>query len=177
MKFSQQFGFFMRSFFLQAGWNYLKYQNLGLLFVIRPFLARLYKKHPKKLEEAVLRYLATFNTQPVLASFCFGALAKQEEHIAHAKNFAETHEEIQAWNAIKRGLSITTASIGDRLFWGTLKPLTLLLALFIWLILGVHIFESMPELPLPYAYILPTRLIASVFPASAAGCKYSSAFP
>jgi len=153
MKFSQQLGFFMRSFFLQAGWNYLKYQNLGLLFVMRPFLARLYKNAPEKREEVISRYLATFNTQPILASFCFGALAKQEEHIAHAKNFAEIHEETQAWNVLKRGLSITTASIGDRLFWGTLKPLTLLSALFIWLILGVHIFESTPELPLPQAYI------------------------
>lgn len=153
MKFTQQVGFFMRSFFLQAGWNYQKYQNIGLLFIMRPFLSRLYKKDPKKLEDAVARYLATFNTQPILASFCFGALAKQEEHIAHAQNFAETHEETQAWNTIKRGLSITTASIGDRLFWGTLKPLTLLLALFIWLVLGVHIFESTPELPLPCLYV------------------------
>ena len=30
MKFSIQLSLFLRSFFLQAGWNYMKYQNLGL---------------------------------------------------------------------------------------------------------------------------------------------------
>ena len=32
---------------------------------------------------------------------------------------------LSEWNSMKRSLSITTASIGDRLFWGTLKPFTL----------------------------------------------------
>lgn len=153
MTFKQQLGFFIRSFFLQTGWNYLKYQNLGFLFVMWPFLKNLYHKDPDALPSVVTRYLATFNTQPVLASFCFGALAKQEEHIAHAKTLTEFNEEATEWNAIKRGLTITTASIGDRLFWGTLKPLTLLLALFIWLLLGIHVFEIQPEDKPPLLYM------------------------
>ena len=165
MTFKQQLGFFIRSFFLQTGWNYLKYQNLGFLFVMWPFLKNLYHKDPDALPSVVTRYLATFNTQPVLASFCFGALAKQEEHIAHAKTLTEFNEEATEWNAIKRGLTITTASIGDRLFWGTLKPLTLLLALFIWLLLGIHVFEIQPEDKPPLLYM---------FAASAASSRTSS---
>ena len=38
MKFSIQLSLFLRSFFLQAGWNYMKYQNLGLTFTMLPFL-------------------------------------------------------------------------------------------------------------------------------------------
>ena len=76
-----------------------------------------------------------------MASFCLGALAKQEEQIAHAQSLSDFKSKINEWNGIHRSLSITTASIGDRLFWGTLKPLTLLLALFIWLALGVNFFE------------------------------------
>ncbi len=160
MKFTQQFSFFIRSFFLQTGWNYLRYQSLGLFFIMWPFLKKLYAHDQDAIPSVVSRYLAVFNTQPVMASFCVGALAKQEEFIAHAKDLNETNEETLEWNAIKRGLSITTASIGDRLFWGTLKPLTLLLALFIWLFLGVHVFELQPEHTLPIFYALAGSVAA-----------------
>ena len=154
MKFTQHLSFFIRSFFLQTGWSYSHYQSLGLFFVMWPFLKKLYRQDPDAIPSVVSRYLAMFNTQPILASFCFGALAKQEEFIAHATGFNQTNEEIQEWNSIKRGLTITTASIGDRLFWGTLKPLTLLLALFIWLLLGVHVFELQPEHAVPLLYVV-----------------------
>ena len=79
-----------------------------------------------------------------MASFCIGALARQEERIAQAKTLAMHQGYLSEWNGIKRSLSITAASIGDRLFWGTLKPLTLLMALCIWLILNVNFFEIDP---------------------------------
>ena len=145
MTFKEHLGFFLRSFFLQTGWNYQKYQNLGLFFVMWPFVKKLYRQNEEAIPSVVGRYLATFNTQPVLASFCIGALARQEQLVAQAKDLETSGEEILEWNAIKQGLSITTASIGDRLFWGTLKPLTLFLALFVWLLLGVHIFEIQPN--------------------------------
>ncbi len=153
MKRSQYIGLFIRSFFLQTGWNYFKYQNLGLMFVMWPFVEKLYQRDKDAIPSVVSRYLATFNTQPVMASFCFGALAKQEEIIAHTRSLNEFNEETLEWNSVKRGLSITTASIGDRLFWGTLKPLTLLLALFIWLILGIHVFEIQQDAILPITYV------------------------
>lgn len=132
---------FLRSFFLQVGWNFAKYQNLGLCFVMLPFLKKTYMHDPELLPSALERYLENFNTQPFMASFCFGALASQEEKLASAKNLAVYQERASEWNSIKRSLSITTASIGDRLFWGTLKPLTLLLALCVWLGLGIDFFE------------------------------------
>lgn len=131
----------MRSFFLQAGWNYVKYQNIGLAFVMLPFLKKLYEKDKDSLGAVLQRYLEVFNTQPIMASFCFGALAKQEERITQAESITDFKEQINEWNSTKRGLSITAASIGDRLFWGTLKPLSLLLALFVWMVMGVHFFE------------------------------------
>ena len=154
MKFTQQLGFFIRSFFLQTGWNFQKYQNLGMFFIMWPFVKKLYRDKQEEIPSVVIRYLSTFNTQPVIASFCFGALARQEKFIANAKDLNEINEETLEWNSIKQGLSITTASIGDRLFWGTLKPLTLLLGLFIWLLLGVHVFELQHEevVPLIYAF-------------------------
>ena len=39
-----QWQLFWRSFFLQTGWNFAKYQNLGLAFVMTPFLKTVYKQ-------------------------------------------------------------------------------------------------------------------------------------
>ena len=150
MKFSIQLSLFLRSFFLQAGWNYMKYQNLGLTFTMLPFLKNEYKNDKDALPSVLQRYLENFNTHPVMASFCLGALAKQEEQIAHAQSLSDFKSKINEWNGIHRSLSITTASIGDRLFWGTLKPLTLLLALFIWLALGVNFFELENGIKIPF---------------------------
>lgn len=146
---------FFRSFFLQAGWNYVKYQNLGFAFVMMPFLRRLYRYDPEAMPTVTQRYLEAFNTHPVMASFCFGAMAKQEEAIAKTNTVTEYKEQVAEWTGARRGLSITAASIGDRLFWGTLKPLTLLLAVFIWMILGVNFFETdrLDNPPLLYAFV------------------------
>lgn len=142
MNFSMRLNIFLRSFFLQTGWNYMKYQNVGLTFVMLPFLKKLYENDKDALPSVLTRYLETFNTQPVMASFCFGALAQKEEQVAHAKTLTAFKEKVTEWTTIRRSLSITAASIGDRLFWGALKPLTLLMALFIWLALGVNFFEG-----------------------------------
>lgn len=148
MNFKLQLTLFLRSFFLQTGWNYRKFQNIGLMFVMWPFLKKLYAQDPDALPSVLTRYLQNFNTHPVMASFCFGALARQEEDIVRTKNAKELEEQIILWAEIKRGLTITTASIGDRLFWGTLKPLSLLVALFLWLVFGINFFEiQLPAAP------------------------------
>jgi len=147
MNFKLHVTLFLRSFFLQTCWNYRKFQNVGLFFIMWPFLKKLYQKDPDAIPAVAERYLQNFNTHPATASFCFGALAQQEEEIARAKTAKELEEQKEAWEEIKQSLSITTASIGDRLFWGTLKPFTLLLALFIWLISGVNFLEL--QLPKP----------------------------
>lgn len=142
MNLSMRLKIFLRSFFLQTGWNSMKFQNVGLTFVMLPFLKDLYAHDKDALPSVLSRYLETFNTQPIMASFCFGALAQKEEEVAHAKTLTAFKEKATEWSGVRRTLSITTASIGDRLFWGTLKPLTLLAALFIWLALGVNFFET-----------------------------------
>ncbi|MBR2082731.1 MAG: PTS system mannose/fructose/sorbose family transporter subunit IID [Elusimicrobiaceae bacterium] len=141
MNFTMHLRLFLRSLFIQTGWNFTKYQNIGLAFTMYPFLRRIYQHDPEALPSVVDRYLENFNTQPMMASFCLGALARQEERLAQTKTLAAYKERLSEWNGIKRSLSITSASIGDRLFWGTLKPFTLLLALCIWLLVGINFFE------------------------------------
>lgn len=174
MKFSQQLQLFCRSFFLQAGWNYMKFQHIGLTFVMLPFLKKLYRQDKDALPSVLSRYLETFNTQPIMASFCIGALAKQEEKIAHSSSMQVFNEEVALWDALKQELTITTASIGDRLFWGTLKPMTLLLALFIWVAMGVNFFEVELPTQLPVWLALSASVAAFVaFNAVALFIKWS----
>ena len=155
-----QIKLFWHSFFLQAGWNYVRYQNLGFAFVMLPFLRHLYKKDPEIIQTVLQRYLDTFNTHPVMASFCYGALAKKEEIIAQATSVADYKERVQEWTGIRRGLSITAASIGDRLFWGALKPLTLLLAILIWMLQGVNFFETRDIFPQEFSSIYMAPVVA-----------------
>lgn len=161
MNFKMHLQLFLRSFFLQTSWNYVKYQNIGLTFVMWPFLKQLYKDKPSELPSVLERYLEAFNTQPMMASFCFGALAKQEERLLEHQSLEELELNLAEWDATRRSLSITTASIGDRLFWGALKPLTLLLALFICLFLGINFFEPEMIQTVPSAYIVAA--IAAAF--------------
>ncbi len=162
LPFGLRVNMFIRSFFLQAGWNYVKYQNIGFAFVMLPFLRRLYRQDKEVLPTVLQRYLETFNTHPVMASFCFGAMAKQEETVAAARSITDYKEQVTEWLGARRGLSITAASIGDRLFWGTLKPLTLLLAIFIWMLLGINFFEiSQPQTP-PLLYVFSACGVAFV---------------
>lgn len=155
-----QFQLFWHSFFLQTGWNFAKYQNLGLAFVMTPFLKKLYKQDKQDLPSVLERYLEVFNTQPTMASFCFGALARQEERMAQAKTLADFRERLSEWNNLKRSLSITTASLGDRLFWGTLKPFTLVLAIFIWLALDINFFEITPQESISYQEVFGACIVA-----------------
>ena len=150
MNFWLKLNMFFRSFFLQTGWNFAKYQNLGFTFVMLPFLRKVYAQDREALPTVLQRYLDNFNTHPAMASFCFGALAKQEEMIIQAHSLTDYKEQVVEWQGIRRGVSITAASIGDRLFWGTLKPLTLLLALFIWMLIGINFLEtaSLPDVSL-----------------------------
>lgn len=153
MPFWLRVNMFLRSLFLQAGWNYAKYQNLGCLFVMTPFLRQLYAKDPEALPTVMNRYLEAFNTHPVMASFCFGAMARQEQDIAYSSTVSAGEENVLIWTSTRKAISITAASIGDRLFWGTLKPLTLLLAIACWMMLDVPFFQLQPQSgAIPFIY-------------------------
>lgn len=163
MKFQQKLSFFLRSFFLQIGWNYEKYQHLGFLFVMFPFLKDLYKQDSEALPSVISRYLETFNTQPMMSSFCVGALAKEEESIQKTSSLNEMQKKVEEWQLIKQSLTSTTASIGDRLFWGVLTPLTLLVAIGIWFMLGDNfLLETLPQSATKWV-VLPALFAVFIF--------------
>jgi len=139
------FKMFVRSFFLQAGWNYERFQNLGFAFSLMPALKRIYPD-PVKLKAAVLRHLDIFNTQPYMASFVLGNIARMEERAAAS---ADPEAALKSMPGVKQALASSFASIGDRVFWGRLKPMTVQLCLLVWTAGGFYgwLFTGQPYRP------------------------------
>lgn len=119
-----KFGIFLRTFLLQGYWNFARLQNVGMLYIMEPVLKRLYKDRPAVYSRAKARNLETFNSHPSMSVYSIGAMIKQEEKLASLEG-EELIEEEREWRIIRASTANTAASIGDRLFWAVLKPLSL----------------------------------------------------
>ena len=128
MKIFKPVSLFFRSFLLQGFWNYAQMQNIGVLFILLPALKRIYKNDKEGFRNALARNMEAFNSQPVMSAYSIGAMLQQEQKIAAAPPPARPEEE-REYRIIRVSTANTAASIGDRLFWGTLKPLSLTLCL------------------------------------------------
>lgn len=109
-----------RSFYIQGSWNYERMLGLGFCSCSIPFVRRVLKE-PAKIRDFLKRNLAFFNTHPYMAGWIIGATLKQEE-LALSRRGAD----FQQIDRFKKHLSQFMAAIGDRFFWGLLKPVTAL---------------------------------------------------
>ena len=135
------FKIFLRTFLLQGYWNYGKLQNVGLLFVMDPALKRLHGRNPLMLKRSIARTLEAFNSHPVMSTYSIGAMVKQEERIASCA-LPALHDEEREWRIIRSSTANTAASIGDRLFWATLKPLSLVMCFVILSAGEIHVLKE-----------------------------------
>jgi hypothetical protein len=133
---------FLRGLFLQAGWNRERMQALGFTFALLPWLPR-----GRERERAFLhRHLTYVNTSPPLSGLLLGLVATAEEKLASIPEVAipgdreldREHDPVEIdarahTDAWKRRLEGPLAAIGDRLFWGFLRPLLGVLGLFLLL--------------------------------------------
>lgn len=120
---------FRRLFFIQAGWNYERFQNFGFLYAMMPFIEKIYPD-PVKRKAAMLRNFQMVNTHPVMASLLAGVVARLEE------DFSAGKISLQRLSALKQSVSAAAAAAGDRFFWARLKPIALQLGIFAWLLAG-----------------------------------------
>jgi len=108
---------------LQASWSFGRMQNLGFLFAVLPALRRLYKG--QELQNVCQRNLAYFNSNPVLALPIIGASLRLEEKKSCGSELIMEVEEF------KSALAGPCAAMGDSFFWGTVRPLAAIIA--VWL--------------------------------------------
>jgi len=110
---------FLRSFCVQASWNFEKLQNLGFAFLIRPAVTGRKKGMTDEDWGAVKKHMGYFNTHPYFAGLVAAAVAAEEGGALDDGRFLDD---------LKRSLMSTLGSIGDNFFWASLRPLAALLA-------------------------------------------------
>ncbi len=159
-----------RSFFIQAVFNFERYQNIGFAFSLLHILKKNISDS-NLLKNIMLRHLEIFNTQPYMACFIVGNVAKMEIEGKDSKDIIN----------IKQALACTYASIGDRIFWSRLRCIeaysTLLVGVFFYYFLksefqnyGMVISATVPTL-LYFVYTIYIRYIGLFYGFECGGAK------
>jgi len=115
------FSVFLRSFYLEAAWNFHQMQNFGFLYSMIPVIKKLYPDRPGRVR-ALKRHLQFFNTHPYFASLILGVAINLEEKKAAGSG-------VDAMDIVnfKDTLMSPLAALGDSLFWATWRPFTALI--------------------------------------------------
>lgn len=91
---------------------------LGFLFVMIPFLKKLYPENNEDRRQAMKRHLEFFNTQPFMGSPILGVTAAMEEQRRKGAPIDDG-----AINGLKVGMMGPLAGVGDPIWWGTARPI------------------------------------------------------
>jgi mannose/fructose/N-acetylgalactosamine-specific phosphotransferase system component IID len=108
-------GLLARSFYLQSAWNYETLQAPGFAYALFP-VGRELSAGGDVPQQFAERHVTLFNTNPILASYVIGTVARMEEEVAAGRL---TGDDVVA---MKSALSVPLAAAGDRFFWATLRP-------------------------------------------------------
>jgi mannose/fructose/N-acetylgalactosamine-specific phosphotransferase system component IID len=126
---------FLRSFALQAVWNFEQMQNIGFAYALLPVLTSLYPDLVKR-REALLRHLSFFNVHPYMVNIILGLVIRTEEEISRGE--AGSVEKV---NHLKNAMAGPLAAIGDVFFWATWRPFLALLSIGMMLVILRFHFE------------------------------------
>lgn len=117
------FQVFLRSFFVQSVWNYRSLISAGFGICLFPIVKRLY--HDPASRKAFLdRHLKYFNAHPYMASYALGVSIHLEEALAAGDAAAG-----KKLDRVKELLVGILGAIGDKLFWLTVKPYSLIIGM------------------------------------------------
>ncbi len=117
------FKVFVASFFMQAVWNFRSLISIGFSVCLIPVLGKLCSS-PEAKKEFLHRHLRFFNAHPYFASFALGVSIRMEEMRANG----EPHMP-ETLDRLKDLLISPLGAVGDRLFWATIKPASLILGM------------------------------------------------
>jgi mannose/fructose/N-acetylgalactosamine-specific phosphotransferase system component IID len=120
---------FLRSFYIQATWNYKGLLSIGFCMAMIPVAKRLYGT-TAEYKRFLYRHLNFFNSHPYMASYALGAIARLEEELA---NTHEQHPE--KIDKFKNALIGPLGAVGDQLFWATIKPAVAIFAMAVVLVI------------------------------------------
>ena len=107
---------FLRSFLIEASWNFESMQNIGFTHSLLPVGRRLCKTREER-AEFLKRHMKFFNTHPSMAPAIMGVVINLEER--HKQGEAGALEQIEG---VKSSMMGPLAAIGDNVFWEYLRP-------------------------------------------------------
>lgn len=119
---------YIRSFFIQAVWNYQNLLATGFCYALVPVAKRLFESKEQRVS-FLKRHMDFFNAHPYFALFAIGAIAKIEE------SGTSSPEKISHF---KNALMGPLGAVGDKLVWATIKPASILFGL-----VGVIILDDL----------------------------------
>lgn len=110
---------FWRTMTISSTYNYETMQALGFMYAMMPAINRFYKTEEER-TAALARHNELFNTTPTTASVITGLVASMEKEASESRDFDTT-----SISAVKVALMGPLAGIGDSMFWGTLRVISL----------------------------------------------------
>lgn len=144
---------FLRSFFIQAVWNFKSLTAVGWCFALIPVGKRLFPSRDQY-RAFLERHLSFFNAHPYFTNYALGIIAHLEENEVQRDN----HEAAKI-DKIKNALIGPLGLIGDQLFWATIRPAAILFG-FSGLVIAESMFYKLLFIPLmlllyniPHLYI------------------------
>jgi len=121
---------FIRSFFLQALWNYERMQNVGFAFSIEPLLRRACRTK-ETFYRALRRNTDYFNVHPYFAPLIMGVIFNKERELAESNR-----TEDPTISVLKNTMGAAFGAVGDHVIWGTWRPFCAIMALCVGLLVG-----------------------------------------
>lgn len=119
---------FVKSFLVEASWNFESMQNVGFMHALVPAGRRLYKTKEER-AAFMKRHLKFFNTHPSMAPAIMGVVINLEER--HKLGEEGVLEQIEG---VKSSMMGPLAAIGDNVFWEYLRPFTAIIGVSIALL-------------------------------------------
>ncbi|MDH6365413.1 mannose/fructose/N-acetylgalactosamine-specific phosphotransferase system component IID [Enterococcus sp. PF1-24] len=110
---------FWRTLTLSVNYNYERMQAFGFVFTMIPAINKYYSKKEDRIE-AYQRHFELFNTTPSTGGFITGLTTSMEKEASKDQDFDKN-----SINAIKVSLMGPLAGIGDSIFWGSLRVISL----------------------------------------------------
>ena len=147
---------FLRTFFLQALWNFERLQNIGFLYILYPVFKSLYKDKEKR-KQALLRHIGFFNTNPYMVNIIIAMVINSENNIASGQE-----QNIKKPEMIKSVMAGPTAAIGDYFFWGTWRPFVSFISI-LMIILSMNMFSINFLWIAPVLFILVYNIVHLAF--------------
>lgn len=139
MMFLAELQTFVRSFFLQALWNYERMQNVGFAFSLSPLLKRACRTR-ESFERALRRHNEYFNAHPYFATIVMGVVYHREKELAESRRTDDPTVSV-----LKNTMGAAFGAVGDHVIWGTWRPFCAVMALGVGLLVGYPAANGAPQ--------------------------------